>query len=67
MCLFTAAVTGTFGILQKQYTACMVTGVMYVVAGEYIYTYIHICLNDFCKCYMYMYTGLTYQQGDMQI
>ena len=37
MCLFTAAITGTFGVINKQVTAGMVTGVMYVVSGQYIY------------------------------
>ena len=35
LCLFTAFVTGSFGLIQKQVTACMVTGVMYMLSGEY--------------------------------
>ena len=34
LCLFTAFLTGTFGVLQKQITACMVTGVMYMLSGK---------------------------------
>ena len=45
LCLFTAFLTGTFGILQKQITACMVTGVMYMLAGMYSFmtwTVVHV-------------------------
>ncbi|CAD5121707.1 DgyrCDS10191 [Dimorphilus gyrociliatus] len=35
MCLLTALITGTFGILSRQVSACMVTGVMYIVASVF--------------------------------
>ena len=34
LCLFTAVITGAIGLLVKQVSACMVTGVMYIVAGQ---------------------------------
>ena len=33
--LATAVITGAVGITQRQVSACMVTGVMYGVAGKY--------------------------------
>ena len=33
--LAAAAVVGTFAIIQKQVSACMVTGVLYCMAGRY--------------------------------
>ena len=34
LCLLTAAIIGAISIWQKQVSACMVTGVMYVVSGN---------------------------------
>lgn len=34
--LAAAAIVGTFAIIQKQVSACMVTGVLYCMAGVYL-------------------------------
>ncbi len=34
LCLLTALITGLFGIIQKQVSACMVTSTMYMLAGK---------------------------------
>ena len=34
LCLATSAVIGVFGIAKKQASACMVTGVLYCIAGN---------------------------------
>jgi hypothetical protein len=37
LCMVTAAIVGVFGLWQKQVSACMVTGVMYIVSGKLSY------------------------------
>jgi uncharacterized membrane protein YjjP (DUF1212 family) len=34
--LATAVITGSFGVWHRQLSACMITGVMYIVAGKFI-------------------------------